>query len=331
MKRTYVFDFYNLYIPKGRKYINNDLCIKIVPLKFAEEFEIHRTKFSKPYFRGDWKTAKCYITSQETEEAKIIVSWLEFIYSFAQGRNVFYYGYYEHKRGRKTMSYEAKYLPPTENRFPELIRGLYTRGGFYKRDISFFLDISLKTLSSAKPNELDEILSTIHAYMISKTPIVEELKFIVAWTAIEKLANNYYDKYKSKRENQLFAKVELALLKEDLKVVISEYLDKRLKGDRRLNNLKRNLTQNFLYDHSTLEKFNIYFKYKKLECDNILYKLEKMKKVRNKLAHKLKAEELTKDPHLINYLQRMLEDVIFRLLGIDKEMQKQFILIQYDR
>lgn len=39
MSNTYVFDFYNLYIPKGKKYENKELGIKIIPLKFAEEFE----------------------------------------------------------------------------------------------------------------------------------------------------------------------------------------------------------------------------------------------------------------------------------------------------
>ena len=38
MTQTYVFDFYNLYIPKGKPYKNEELGIRITPLKFAEEF-----------------------------------------------------------------------------------------------------------------------------------------------------------------------------------------------------------------------------------------------------------------------------------------------------
>jgi len=51
MTQTFVFDFYNLYIPKGTKYVNNKLGIRIIPLRLAEEFEKNRTSLSKPHCR----------------------------------------------------------------------------------------------------------------------------------------------------------------------------------------------------------------------------------------------------------------------------------------
>ena len=55
-----MFLIFTTYIsPKGKKYENKELGIKIIPLKFAEEFEKNRTTFSKPYHRaGGWKTVK---------------------------------------------------------------------------------------------------------------------------------------------------------------------------------------------------------------------------------------------------------------------------------
>lgn len=110
MTKTYVFDFYNLYIPRYKNYENKEFGIKIIPLKFAEEFEKNRTKFSKPYFRGGWKTAKCFIKAETEGGAREIADWLEFLYSFAQSRSVFFTSWYEYKKGKK-------YNPPKLNLF----------------------------------------------------------------------------------------------------------------------------------------------------------------------------------------------------------------------
>lgn len=327
MNKTYVFDFYNLYIPKGKKYINKDFRIKISPLKFAEEFERNRTKFSKPYYRGGWKTAKCYITSDNVSDAKKIAGWLEFIFSFAQSRSVFFIDWYEYRRGKRYSSYESKRIEPRENRFSELIHGTNTRGAFFTRDISLFIDIALKTLSESKQAKLDEILSTVHAYIISDSEIVEELKFLIGWIALEKLANSHYSAYKSK--NMLFNKSELTELKKQL----GEFLDSYFDGDNRLGAVKRSLTRNFLYDHNTLIKLKIYFNSIDLGFDEkkLSKMLEKLISVRTGLAHNLISEKLMKDSSLLNYLHKIMQNIIFRLLGIDKDTLSCFVLNQYNR
>jgi len=326
MKQTYVFDFYNLYIPRGKKYENKNLGIKIVPLKFAEEFEKNRTTFSKPYFRGGWKTARCYIKKKNEEEAKRLANWLEFLYSFAQNRSVFFLGWYKYKQGKKYSSFQSKFVEPRENRFSELLRGIHTKGAFYTRDLSLFIDTALKMLSSNKNKNLNEILSTIHAYTISHSQIVQELKFLVCWATLEKLANQNYSIYKSK--NKLFSKEELKKIKSELE----KTLDRCLGGDKRLNFVKKSITRNFLYEHNTYEKMKIYFRslslgLEKKELDSTLKKLIE---VRGGLVHHLNSNLLRKEPQLLFYLQKIMENVIFRLLGIGKKMQEKFLLNQYD-
>ncbi len=327
MVETYVFDFYNLYIPKDKKYENKELGIRIIPLKLAEEFEKNRTKFSKPYYRGVFKTAKCFIKSKTEDEAKKNASWLEFLYSFAQSRSVFFLGWYKYKKGKKYSSFQSKFVKPRENRFSELIHGVHTRGVFYTRDISLFIDTSLKKLSESKKEELDGLLTTIYAYNISHSEIVRELKFLICWTALEKLSNNNYNVHKS--HNKLFEKSEIAFIKRAVKFTLDflSFFDKRIKK------IIRNIDQNYLYEHNTLDKIIIYLNlidigFEEQKLKNVL---EKLLKIRNSLVHHLNSDLLIKEPQLLFYLQMIMENEIFRKLGIDKEMQKRFLLNQYNR
>lgn len=327
MATTYVFDFYNLYIPKYKKYENKEFGIKITPLKVAEEFERERTKFSKPYYRGGWKTAKCLIKSKTEKEAQKIADWLEFLYSFAQSRSVFYLHWYDYKRGKKYYSAQSKFIPPRENRFTELVYATRVSGAVYTIDISLFIDTALKKLNSVNKTELNKILTTIRALEISKSQMPYELKFLICWSALEKLSNDYYSVYKSK--NKLFSKTELR----ELKFELEKTLERKLKLDSRLYLVKKSITRNFLYEHNTLEKMILYFRHLDLGFDE--KKLQKMLEsligVRGDLAHRLTSNSLTKKPYLLCYLQMIMENVIFRLLDIDKNMQKKFLVNQYNR
>ena len=104
MKQTFVFNFYNLYIPKGRPYINKELGIKVFPLKLAEDFEKNRRSSTSPFYRNGWKTAKCHIKAQEEDDARKYASWLEFLYSFAQSRSVFFLRCYLYKKKWRRIS-----------------------------------------------------------------------------------------------------------------------------------------------------------------------------------------------------------------------------------
>lgn len=321
---VYVFDFYNLYIPKGTSYLNASLGIRIKPLKLAEEFERNRTHFSQPYYRGGWKTAQCHIRAKTQDEAKRVANWLECLYSFAQSRNVFFVRSYEYKRGSKYFSFESKFLHERENRFSDLIFGVNTTGNCYSSDISLFVDTALQTLAGMKEQSLNEMLTLLRAYLISQSEIVVELQFLIGWIALEKMANSFYSVYKSK--NSLFKKNELNNLKNKIYTVLEEHFN----GDKRLGLIKRNMSRNFLFDHNTLQKLFIYFESISLclEDKSLALMLDQLITVRQELVHNLNSQQLLKKPYLINMLQTIMEDTIFRLLGINVEKQKMLMLTQ---
>jgi len=327
VKQTYVFDFYNLYIPRGKQYKNDGLGIRIAPLKFAEEFEKHRRSFSKLYHSGGWKTAKCFIKAENEEDAKRLASWIEFLYSFAQSRSVFFLGWYKYKKGKKYSSFQAKFVIPRENRFSELVSGVSTRGAFFTRDIAIFIDASLKTLSESKEGKLKNILTAIHSYELSRSETVWELRFLICWIVLEKLANIHYDKLKSK--SQLFSKIEKRAIKNSL----AKTLDENLEHDRRLPFLKRSLTRNFLYEHDTFEKVRVYLESLNLGFENkkLNALLKNLVKIRVGLVHRLDSALLEREPQLLFDLQKIMENVIFRLLGVSKQMQSKLLLHQYNR
>ena len=59
--------------------------------------------------------------------------------------------------------------------------------------------------------------------------------------------------------------------------------------------------------------------------------LSKLIGIRGSLVHNLNSNLLIKEPPLLFYLQMIMENVIFRIVGIDKDMQKKFLLHQYNR
>ena len=225
------------------------------------------------------------------------------------------------------MSFQSKRVEPIKNSNSELIYGVRTRGAFYTRDISLFIDTALRTLINSEEIRRKEIITTIHSYLISHSQIVMELKFLICWMALEKLANNYYKKLKSK--NPMFTKVERKYIKEKL----VETLDTILKGDKRLKIIKKSITRNFLFEPTTFLKIKQYLESLDLGFDKrkLTNLLKILIEVRTGLVHNLKSNKLIKEPELIFYLQKIMENVIFRLLGIDKNMQNKLVLNQYNR
>ncbi len=323
MNRTYVFDFYNLYIPKGKPYSNKPLGIRIVPLKNSEDFEKNRTKLSSQYRNGGWKIAKCYIKARSKDEAKKYAVWLEFVYSFAQSRRIFYLHIYEYKSGKKYFSFESKFVEPIENRFSKLIYGIKTTGAFFTRDISEFINKALDTLNSVNGGKKAEILQTIHAYLISISQIAWELKFLISWIALEKLANEHYQGNKK----DIFTSEEIKNIKEAL----HKTLDKQFKNDKRVNYLKQSLSKDYLFEQNTYQKVLSYLNSLDLGFDNKKLKkvIGNLVEIRIKLVHNLNSSKLQNKPHYLFYLQKIIEKVIIRNLGIDQNFENRLLLNQY--
>ena len=327
MKGVYVFDFYNLYLPYGKSYVNKQEGIRIRPLKIAEDFEKHRRRLSSPYRYGGWKTAKCYISASSEKDAIELAQWLELLYSVAQSRSVFYLHWYKHNWGSKRASFASKFVEVTENRSPDFIYGTHVKGARYKRDISLFIDTALTKFHSAHASERDEILITIHAHCVSNSQMPWELKFLTAWLSLERLANKHYVKYKSK--NALFDRREIKKIRD----VISSALDGVLVGDRRLNGLKNSISRNFLYEYTTSEKVKQYLALSDLGFDkkNLTALVGDLVAIRGELAHNLNSRKLQTKPYFLFYLRKIMEKVILRQLNVSKDLEQKFLLSQYNR
>ncbi|MCK5723769.1 MAG: hypothetical protein KAI84_14645 [Gammaproteobacteria bacterium] len=333
---TFVFDFFNLYIPKGKKYMHKEMGIKIFPLKLAEHFESDRKNISSQYRYGGWKTAKCYIKSNNEKDAIKLATWLEFLYSFAQNRSVFFLRWYKYKDGEKYYSSQSKFIEHKENRFSDLVFGTLLGNARYTREINLFIDTALEILNKSDENKQKEILTTVHAYLSSQSKMPAELKFLIAWISLEKLANSHYNiKYKS--SGQLFEKKErkeiIKTIEETLHsiICIEETLDSIMCEQRKKYNiLTRNMKKKFLYEHDTHGKVSIYLDSLDLGFDRKELKssIDKLIGIRIDLVHDLNSAELLKKPY-INILNTINEQVILRLLGIDKSLEKQFLLHQF--
>lgn len=319
---TYVFEFCNLYLPKGTKYVNKDLGIRIVPLKFAEKFENKRREYSEPYNQGIWMTARCFINAKSEVDAKELAHLLEQIYSFAQSRVVLFTRWYPYTKGRKYSSWESKFMEFKHNRDSEMVFGVCTGGPWHTRDISLFVDTSLDTLMKLTKNQRDGIIVLMRALHISESEMVSPLKYLACWIALEKLANHHYIKIKSRE--RFFDSTERDNLKEN----ISSYLDELLKDDPRVSTLKRNFRANYLYELNTYDKMHSYLSSLELGFDEkkLEKMLEQLVQVRRALAHHLDSEVLNKKPQLLNYLRKIARVVVLRLLGISLMKQKRYIL-----
>ncbi|MBI2141195.1 hypothetical protein HYU16_02115 [Candidatus Woesearchaeota archaeon] len=321
---TYVFDFYNLYIPRGKQYINEDLCIRIVPLKYAEIFEKERTKINNPHAQDAWKTAKCYIRATNRDEALKLADWLEWLYSFAQKRSVFFNYHYEYGKGKKYPRFYYKHIELIENRHSDLIHGINTHGVFFTRDITFFIDYALAKLNTTTASKCSEIIKVIHAYLVSHSDMITELQFLICWISLERLAN----------ENSLNKKLRI-FTEEELKKIkdgVSAALEDCVKDRNKLSLLKRNILRSFLYERNTYEKVRSYLGSLDLGFDskNPDKVLTNLVEIRTKLVHNLNSQKLMNKPQMLFILQKIMEIVILRLLGFNKQLQNKLLLNQYN-
>lgn len=324
MTETFVFDFYNLYLPKGTKYENERLGIKIEPLKLAEEFQNNRKKYSSKYHRDGWKIAQCCIKSDNESNAKKIASRVEFLYSFAQNRSVFFLKWYNAKNGKKYYSRESKMIEYRNNNSSELISGSYNKLG-YTKDISLFINKSLTKMSTVSEKELDVILRSLHAYNISNSQIPVELKFLTCWMILEQLSNNYYHKIKSQPE--VYDKKKINERKEK----VNRCLESCFKGDSQLSMIQRNVNKTYLYEYDTVTKLMQYFVYLKIGFNNVVLK-EKiiiLSEIRNKLTHNLHSIAFTNDYSLLQDLQVICQNTLFRILDINEDVQKKLMIASW--
>jgi hypothetical protein len=321
---TYVFDFYNLYLPK--KYKNKEFGITIVPLKFAEEFEKGINDIPKRYEYGNWKTARCIIKGKELGEIKQIATWLEFLLSVAQTRSIFFLEYYSYVRGKKYWSMDSKHVEGLKNSNFEFVYGTLPGGAWFNREIDLFLNTALSTLNRRKNEPNNNIMELLHAYIISKSNMILDLKFLILWITLEKLANKYY------RENNISKKLFSKEIENEIKTELKKTLENILKGHKRMDFMKDSISRHFLYEHRTLHKIKLYLNtldlgFVKDELDALL---EKLVVIRTNLVHDLDSAFLRTNYECYFNLGMLMEVVILRQLGINRQTQSRLLLHQYN-
>ena len=318
---TYVFDFYNLYLPNQKPYVNKEFGVRIVPLKRTEIFESERAK-NGPYSIGGWKTAKCYIHATNPDDALKYADWLEWLYSFAQRRSIFFTSYYEFGDVKKYSRFYYKHIEVTQNRNPSLVVGIKTSGFLYTRDISFFIDKGLSTLKALGATNHTQITKAIHAYLISLSDIATELKFLVCWLTLERLANeiNYNKNLKLVTPQQLTC----------IKGKISEILTECVQDRSAVESLKQNLLRDFLYEKNTHQKVGSYLQGLSIgiEYSKLRKILTDLIEIRIGLVHNLDGRRLMNKLSLLFILRKILEIVVLRLLGFDAALQSKLLLSQ---
>lgn len=220
---TYVFDFYNLYIPDDHEYTNADLGIRIESLVQAEAFEEGRPDGGSKYTSGDWTTAKCYIDAADEDMALRRADWLAFLYSFAQRRRAYWDSYYPYSEGYAGETERDVLIPRIKNDKLPIIQGIT---GFGLSRIDPFIDASLNRLDAADEDMRSDILSTVNLFLNSAARGLFSAKFLFAWIGIERTSEWNYEEWVNLPGNELVTDDERAVIKDGITDVLQDKLNK---------------------------------------------------------------------------------------------------------
>ncbi|WP_200531589.1 hypothetical protein [Halorubrum sp. LN27] len=341
--QTYVFDFCNIYIPQNYPYRNEEYNIRIEPLKGAETFKKNRKDHSSPYSVGYWKTAKCYIKA-ERDRAEELATWLSFIYSFAQNRDIRWTTYYPYQKGYQGKNWKSKGEFPLENDGHELIH-IVTGSG--RGGVGEFVDRALTALDDASQNERSRITRSLALFFESEGQEFWMLRFLFLWIVLESNANHNYDKYTNNRQ-PLFNENEqerlrdsvLEMLRENWKSdkVINKSSDEVERWDSdesretaQINHIEWVLDRTDIYESSSVVKIKMYMDYLDIGFDSeeIRDIVETARNIRNPIVHKINSDRLMNQHKIVPSLRTIVFYVLLRLLGVDRELQDRLLTVNF--
>lgn len=323
---TYVFDFYNLYIPEGHQYENRSKGIRIEPLAQAEEFEETRREDDSKYAEGDWKTAKCYITADDESEAQRWAVWLTFLYSFAQRRRAYWDTFYPHNQGYDGKTTEPVLVPRIRNDKLPIIGGIGPFG-LHKQDA--FIDAALDRIKNADDASRSDILSTLNLFLNSEARGLFAAKFLFAWIGVERTSEWNYQEWVNlpDRDNTFITADERDAVENGIASVLDDVLD-----DARAGILEDRFTRGHMYEHRTQDKIRFYLDYIEPEFDDgvIIELIREAYRTRNEVAHEFGEDRLRENKELTFKLQKVLVFIIFDLLDISGDLQQAMLLTLHD-
>lgn len=320
MARTYVFDFYNLYLPDGAEYRNGAEDIWIRPLDTAEVFEANRQDPQSKYYEGDWKTAKCHIAAETEENAVEVAEWLAFLFSFAQSRRAYWDTYYPHNEGYNGKTTVNNRVPPISHRKIPVIRAAVPLGN---NRVDPFIDAALEQLRTLSETERGHIFSTINLYLSSKARDLFASKFLFAWIALESNANRNYSEYLDATGNDFVSSAARDTIQEQIRDAVHDALP-----DDTAATMENRLTRDHLYEHRKRDKIKIYLDHLFVDFDDgqVLEILRDADRIRNEIAHEFYDRTLLANDELLFKLHRLLVLVIFDMLDISESLLRRLIL-----
>lgn len=320
MSRTYVFDFYNLYLPDGAEYRNKTEGIRIRPLDAAEVFESNRQDPDSKYYDGDWKTAKCHVVADTEDEAIELAEWLAFLFSFAQSRRAYWDTYYLHNEGYSGKTTLNNRVPPISHQKIPVIRAAVPLGN---KRMDPFIDAALDCLRTLSMVEQGHVFSTINLYLSSKARGLFASKFLFAWIALESNANRNYSEYLNVTGNDFVPPASKDRIQEEIIEAVHDALP-----DDKAATMEDRLTRGHLYEHRKRDKIKIYLDHLFVDFDDsqVLEILRDADRIRNEIAHEFYDKTLVANDQLLFQLHRILVMVIFDMLDIPESVLRRLVL-----
>lgn len=313
---VYVFEFFNVYLPEGTVYENEEYSILIEPVDWIETFEEERREPESEYADGYWHTADCYIEAGE-DRVKELAEWLSFIYSFAQKRDVRWTKYYplNNPEDKKTIpTYEFRVDNTT---LPEI---KFVHGPDAKPGIGDFVDVALETLDSASGQQQSRIIGGLMLFIKAAGESHWPTRFLFLWMVLESNANdNYYD-YLQDYGEPIFTEGEIETIRDS---ALEEFQD--VFDERQLEHLAYVLGQSHIYEASSKTKIKIYLEYLDIGFDikEVLELIETARGIRNVVAHRNDDERLMNNHDIVVDLRKIVFYVLLRELGVDEQMQQR--------
>jgi len=315
------YPFLNLTLPEDEPYLNDEYGIRIELLESAEEFEAHHRDRSSNFSNGYHHTANVYIDQPE-EEAQQTVNTLSQILSFALWRDVTFNGVFPDNSEDSQFHFTHTAKFNIDNTNIPLIRGVATGLPDPGLELGPFLDLALdETLPLSKPEQRKK-LRPIWFFLEASASVSAGIKFLLLWVAVESCANENYESYKNE-VGDLFSESERA----EIQKIVLETAEERF-SQKQVDFLKNRFGQDHLYEYGIDLKIKIFLEYLNIgfEMEEIEDIIKESKKIRNIVVHEGESNRLfNQDVNRLGELRKILIFIIFRRLGVDRELQERLV------
>ncbi|TKX70946.1 hypothetical protein [Halorubrum sp. GN11GM_10-3_MGM] len=315
-----VYPFLNLTLPEN-EYSNQEHGVRIELLEEAKKFENHHRDRSSKYSEGYYHTANVYIDQPE-EEAQQTADALSQILSFALWRDVIFNGKFPDSSADSTLLHINTAKFDIDNTHMPIIEGVATGLPDPGLELGPFLDLALEETVPASESEQKKKLRPIWFFLEASASVSAGIEFLLLWVALESCANENYESYKE-NVGDLFSETE----REEIQSIVLEVAEERFSQDQ-VDFLENRFGQDHLYEYGIDLKIKIFLEYLNIgfDMEEIEEIIKESKRIRNLVVHQGESDGLfNKNVNRLSELRKILIFVIFRRLGVDRELQDRLV------